>query len=139
MNITDKILKLQQYDKEISVLAKEIEALQEPRMELIQELIADLNHDHNGEKTHEVEEFKLTIKTPINYSLNTKAFEKIKDKVPEEYNPVSESIKYTVSKTKFEYFLENAPKRVKNLFFNDKVKIIVGKPGKQDIKIGYVK
>ena len=59
-----------------------------------------LEHDkaYEGRKSYQCEEYVIRITTGWNWSVNEKEFNKIKNIIPPEFNPVREKIKYDINK-----------------------------------------
>lgn len=122
--LEDSIIKLQQVNQQIAKLLLEKE-------ELVEAIIAALGHEHEGQKTYEHREWKITCKTPNTYSLDTKAYKSNAPHLPMEYDPVKTSTTYTVDKKLFDHYCAVAPVNVRTLL-NQLVTI---KPGKCNVHI----
>ncbi len=95
------------------------------------EIIAALNHNKDGQKTYEFQQWKIEVKTPYVYSLDKKKYEDCEINIPFEYNPVKESIAYTIDKKLCEKYLNEAPEEVREALFE----LIEVKPGKPSVLI----
>mgnify|MGYP001588485461 CR=1 FL=1 len=93
------------------------------------EIIAALNHTKDGQKTYEFQCWKIEVKTPLVYSLDKKKYEKAL--IPHEFNPVKESITYTIDKKLCDKFLNEAPDDIRDVLFD----LIEVKPGKANVLI----
>ena len=95
-------------------------------------IIEGLRHEHEGTRTYEVGTHKVTIKTDLIYTLDKEEYEIYKQKIPLEFNPVKESIKYEVDKRLMRKAEEYASKDDMMLMSN----FITSKPAKANVKIG---
>jgi hypothetical protein len=118
------IKKLEAVNKKLAKLTLEKEAL-------TAEIIAGLAHNHEGERSYEVNEWKVTIKTPMIYSLDTKAYKQGDIYIDPEFDPVKQSITYTVDKKRFEECMTLAPAGVREAL----CELVTKKPGKESISI----
>lgn len=117
--------------KELEKINKTLAKLTLRKEELTDEIIQTIDHDHEGQRTYEFETWKVEIKTPVTYSLNKKLYESGAFKLPNNFNPIKESIAYTIDKRLCDSYLENAPKFVKDAL----VALIDKKPGKASVTI----
>ena len=95
-------------------------------------IIEGLEHTYEGSKTYEVGKHKVTVKTDYIYSLDKEEYQVYKSKIPAEFNPVRESIKYEVDKRLMRKAEEYASKDDMMLMSN----FITTKPAKANVKIG---
>ena len=72
----------------IKAIKEEIEAL----------LIAALDHNKEGQKTYTVNEFAVTVKTDIIYSLDKAEYQVYKSHISSQFDPVKEKISYEIDK-----------------------------------------
>jgi predicted O-linked N-acetylglucosamine transferase (SPINDLY family) len=101
------------------------------KQQLEASIIKQLDHDIEGSKTYDVDRYKVTIKTDFIYALDKAEYEIYKHHIPVEFNPVKESIAYTVDKrvvNKAETYASS-----KELLLLSK--IIHKKPAKPNIKV----
>lgn len=124
--LRESILELQKVTKKIAQLTQEKEVL-------IHEIIKALKHKHKGQKSYEFEEFKLEVRTPTIYSLDTKLYEELQESIPEEYNPVKETTSFKIDKKLCDEYLKKAPDDVKSLLID----LIEEKPGKANVVVKY--
>ncbi len=115
--------------KELDSLNKKMARLLLRKEELTEEIIAHIGHEHEGQRSYEYNIWKIEVKTPVTYSLNKKLYESAKYKLPYEYNPIKETMAYTVDKKQCEYFLNNSPSEIRDLL----IELIEKKPGKASI------
>lgn len=99
--------------------------------ELTKKVISALQHEHEGQKTYEYGVYKIEVKTPFIYSLNKKLYESKSVVLPKNFNPIKESISYSVDKNLCEKYMEKAPKKVRDAL----VELIDKKPGKPTVTI----
>ena len=117
--------------KELEKVNKQLAKLTFRKEELTNMIISGMSHDHEGQRTYEYDTWKVEIKTPITYSLNKKLYESGNIFLPEEYNPIKESVSYSIDKGLCDKYMLNAPKRVKEALAN----LIDKKPGKASVVI----
>lgn len=123
-NFVEKVTELQKVNKQLAKLLLKKE-------ELTTDLIEALEHDHEGQKTYEYGEWKIEVKTPFVYSLNKTAYKSGDIYLPTEFNPIKESVTYTVDKKLCDKFMAEAPKKVRDAL----VELIDKKPGKAAVTI----
>ncbi len=116
---------------ELEKLNKKLSQLMVRKEELTSMIIDALGHEHEGQKTYEYGEWKIEVKTPCVYSLNKKCYEENASKIPSQFNPVKESVSYSIDKRLCEQYLNDAPFEVKSLLID----LIEKKPGKAGITI----
>lgn len=117
--------------KELEKVNKQLAKLMVRKEELTQQIIGSLDHDHEGQKTYEYGAWKIEVKTPFVYSLNKKLYESGGVKLPEQYNPIKQSVSYSVDKRLCDQFMQDAPKKVRDALAD----LIDKKPGKAVITI----
>lgn len=123
--------KLEEDVKELDKVNKNLAKLTLKKEELTSKIIRSLNHDHEGQKTYEYGVWKIEVKTPYTYSLNKKMYESGEIRLPPKFNPIKESVTYSVDKRKCEELMEEAPKEVRDML----VELIDKKPGKPGVTI----
>lgn len=121
---SDSIAELQKVNKQLAklILRKE---------ELTDQIIGSLEHDHEGQKSYEYGAWKIEVKTPFVYSLNKKKYESGEIKLPDDFNPIKESVSYSVDKRLCDKYMMDAPKKVRDAL----AELIDKKPGKAGITI----
>jgi hypothetical protein len=117
--------------KELEKVNKQLAKLLVRKEELTEQIIGSLEHDHEGQKSYEYGVWKIEVKTPFVYSLNKKLYESGKVKLPEYFNPIKESVSYSVDKRLCDKFMTEAPKKVRDAL----AELIDKKPGKAGITI----
>jgi hypothetical protein len=117
--------------KELDSINKRIAKLIVRKEELTNQIIGALDHEHEGQKTYEYGMWKLEVKTPFIYSLNKKAYESEDYRIPSEFNPIKESISYTIDKRLCDKYLVEAPVEVRDAL----IELIDKKPGKASVTI----
>ena len=120
----DSINELQKVNKQLSKLTLRKE-------ELTSQIIEMLGHDHEGQKTYEYGTWKLEVKTPFVYSLNKKLYESGDIKLPDNFNPVKESVFYSIDKRLCDQYMQDAPKKVRDAL----AELIDKKPGKANVVV----
>ena len=98
---------------------------------LTQHIIESLDHNHEGQKTYEYGEWKIEVKTPCVYSLNKKLYESGDIKLPDDFNPIKQSISYIVDKRLVDKYIQEAPFNIRDAL----IELIEKKPGKAAITI----
>lgn len=116
---------------ELQKINKQIAKLTLRKEELTQNIIAALEHDHEGQKSYEYGVWKIEVKTPFVYSLNKKLYESGQIKLPDNFNPVKESVSYSIDKRLCDQYMQDAPKKVRDAL----AELIDKKPGKAGITI----
>lgn len=117
--------------KELQQINKKIAALNLRKEELTDEIIGLLDHQHEGQKSYEYGVWKIEVKTPFVYSLNKKLYESGEIKLPDDFNPIKQSVSYSVDKRLCDKFMKDAPKKVRDSL----AELIDKKPGKAGITI----
>lgn len=121
----DKIQRLEKINKQIAKLTVEKE-------QLTVDLITEIRHNHEGQKSYEVDKYKLEVRTPMNYKLDKKAYEQGYIYLPEGFNPIDTKVAYTVNKKRYNEIMSNSPDKVQEALHS----LITLEPGKPSIKIG---
>jgi hypothetical protein len=117
--------------KELDKVNKQLAKLNVKREELTNTIIGALEHNHEGQKTYEYDIWKIEIRTPFIYSLNKKAYESEDFRLPSEFNPIKESISYSIDKRLCDKYLNEAPNEVRDIL----IELIDKKPGKASVCI----
>ena len=117
--------------KELEKVNKQLAKLLLRKEELTDQIIGALEHDHEGQKSYEYGVWKIEVKTPFVYSLNKKLYESRSVKLPDDFNPIKESVSYSVDKRLCDKFMTEAPKKVRDAL----AELIDKKPGKAGITI----
>lgn len=121
---SESITELQKVNKQLAKLLVRKE-------ELTEQIIGSLDHNHEGQKSYEYGVWKIEVKTPFVYSLNKKLYESGSVKLPDDFNPVKESVSYSVDKRLCDKFMQDAPKKVRDAL----AELIDKKPGKANIVV----
>lgn len=116
---------------ELQKINKQIAKLNLRKEELTSQIIGALEHDHEGQKSYEYGTWKIEVKTPFVYSLNKKLYESGDIKLPSQFNPIKESVAYSIDKRLCDQYLQEAPKKVRDAL----IELIEKKPGKAGITI----
>ncbi len=117
--------------KELEKVNKQLARLSLRKEELTSSIVSAMGHQHEGQRSYEYEVWKVEIKTPFVYSLNKKLYESGNIKLPDEFNPIKESVSYSVDKALCDKYIENAPKKIRDAL----VELIDKKPGKASVTI----
>ena len=117
--------------KELNSVNKKLAILSLRKEELVEHIVTEFDHKHEGQKTYEFNVWKVEIKTPVIYSLDKKLYESGECSLPSEYNPIKESISYTIDKRLCDEYIAKAPKKVRDAL----AELIEKKPGKPSINI----
>src|ERR1700722_17548847 len=100
--------------RELEKVNKQLAKLTLRKEELTDMIISGMSHNHEGQRTYEYETWKVEIKTPITYALNKKLYESGSVTLPENFNPIKESISYSIDKGLCDKYMSTAPKKVKD-------------------------
>lgn len=84
--------------KELECVNKKLAKLTVRKEELTADIIAGLEHDHEGQKSYEFGVWKIECKTPMTYSLNKAPYINGDISLPKEFDPIKQSTTYTVDK-----------------------------------------
>jgi hypothetical protein len=122
--LEESINELRQINRNIAKLSLRKEALTNV-------IVGAFGHEKDGQKTYEHGMWKIEIRTPFIYSLNKKLYESGEFKLPTKFNPIKESVSYSIDKRLCEEYLLNSPEKVRNSL----VSLIEKKPGKVSIAI----
>lgn len=122
--LNDALIEMQKINKQIAKLTLRKE-------QLTNDVICALDHTHEGQKSYEYDVWKIEVKTPFVYSLNKKLYEESKSKLPDDYNPVKQSIAYSIDKKLCDKYMNEAPKKVRDTL----AEFIDKKPGKASISL----
>lgn len=117
--------------KELQKVNKQLAKLLVRKEELTETIIGALDHEHEGQKTYEYGEWKIEVKTPFVYSLNKKLYESGSVKLPDDFNPIKQSVSYSVDKRLCDQYMKDAPKKVRDAL----IELIDKKPGKAGVCI----
>jgi hypothetical protein len=117
--------------KELQSVNRKIAKLLMRKEELTDLIIGSLEHDHEGQKQYEYGAWKIEVKTPFVYSLNKKLYESGTINLPADFNPIKESVSYSVDKRLCDKFMMDAPEEVRDAL----AELIDKKPGKAGITI----
>ncbi len=115
--------------KALECVTKKLAKLLVRKEELTNHIIGAFDHDKEGQKTYEYGVWKIEVKTPFVYSLNKKLYESGDVKLPSEFNPIKESVSYSVDKRLCDQYLLDAPKKVRDALAD----LIDKKPGKASV------
>lgn len=124
MDLSDNIKELEKVNKQLARLSLRKE-------ELTASIITAMGHQHEGQRSYEYEVWKVEIKTPFVYSLNKKLYESGSVKLPDCFNPIKESVSYSIDKALCDKYLVDAPKKVRDAL----IELIDKKPGKASVTI----
>jgi len=117
--------------KELQLVNKKLAKLNLRKEELTELIIKDLEHDHEGQKAYDCGIWKVECKTPFIYSLDKKKYLTGDYKIPEKFNPIKESVAFSLDKKLCEKYLIEAPKKVREAL----TELIMKKPGKAGVTI----
>ena len=117
--------------QELEKVNKQLAKLTLRKEQLTDMIISAMSHNHEGQRTYEYDMWKVEIKTPITYSLNKKLYESGSVILPDNFNPIKESISYSIHKGLCDKYMLDAPKKVKDAL----AELIDKKPGKTSVTI----
>jgi transposase len=115
--------------KALEKVNKQLAKLLAQKEELTKNIIDSLEHDHEGQKTYEYGVWKIEVKTPCVFSLNKKLYESGEFKLPSEFNPIKQSVSYSIDKRLCEKYMTDSPKKVREAL----IELIEKKPGKASV------
>lgn len=122
---------LESYIQELEKVNKQLAKLTLRKEQLTDMIISGMSHNHEGQRTYEYDTWKVEIKTPITYVLNKKLYESGSITLPDNFNPIKESIAYSIDKGLCDKYMLEAPKKVKLAL----TELIDKKPGKASVTI----
>ena len=128
---TEQEMMLEDSIKQLELVNKKLAKLIVLKEELTGLIIGALQHEHAGQRTYEYNEWKIEVKTPLTFSLDKKKYESGLFKLPSEFNPIKQSISYSIDKKLCDKFMMEAPKKVRETL----TELIDTKPGKASISI----
>lgn len=117
--------------KELEKVNKQLSKLTLRKEELTDMIISGMSHNHEGQRTYEYDTWKVEIRTPITYTLNKKLYETKSILLPDSFNPIKESISYSIDKGLCDKYMLSAPKKVRDSL----AELIDKKPGKASVVI----
>jgi hypothetical protein len=117
--------------KELKKVNKKLADLTLQKEELTANIIGALGHEHQGQSTYEYGPWKIECKTPATYSLDKKAYQSGSIFIPGEFDPIKESVSYSVDKKLCEKYMATSPKNVRDSL----LELITVKPGKPSVTI----
>ena len=117
--------------KELNSLNKKLSKLLLRKEELTESIIGAFGHEHEGQRQYEYDVWKVEIKTPCIYSLNKILYESGQISIPQEFNPIKQSVSYSVDKKMCDKYWEKAPVDIRSLLY----KVIEKKPGKASVTL----
>ena len=112
--------------KELNSVNRKLAKLLLRKEELTEEVIELFGHEHEGQKTYAFDEWKVEIRTPCVYSLDKKLYESGRFNIPSEYNPIKQSVSYSIDKKLCDDYITKAPKKIRDAL----AELIEKKPGK---------
>lgn len=117
--------------KELEKVNKQLARLSLRKEELTSSIVSAMGHQHEGQRSYEYNVWKVEIKTPFVYSLNKKLYESGSITLPDNFNPIKESVSYSVDKVLCDKYLTDAPKKIREAL----IELIDKKPGKASVTI----
>ncbi len=117
--------------KELEKVNKQLARLTLRKEQLTGMIVSGMSHNHEGQRTYEYDEWKVEIKTPVTYALNKKLYESGSVVLPDNYNPIKESVSYSIDKGLCDKYMLNAPKKIRDAL----AELIDKKPGKASVTI----
>lgn len=129
INVIEFTKGLESHIEELQGINKQLAKLLVRKEELTSMIVSSMGHNHEGQKTYEYNVWKVEIKTPATYVLDKRLYESIK--LPTKYNPIKESVSYSIDKGLCDKFMMSAPDKVKEVL----AQLICKKPGKASVTI----
>jgi hypothetical protein len=115
--------------QELEKVNKQLAKLTLRKEQLTDMIISGMSHNHEGQRTYEYDTWNVEIRTPFTYCLNKKLYESGSVRLPDNFNPIKESISYSIDKGLCDKYLATAPKKVKEAL----AELIDKKPGKASV------
>ena len=131
LNMVEFTQDLKDYIMELEKVNKQLAKLTLRKEELTDMIISGMSHNHEGQRTYEYDVWKVEIKTPITYCLNKRLYESRTVNLPNDFNPIKESIAYSIDKGLCDKYMLEAPKKVRDAL----AELIDKKPGKASVTI----
>lgn len=116
---------------ELDSINRELAKLLLRKEELTGLIIGALGHEHEGQKSYEYDVWKIEVKTPFIYSLNKSLYESIDINIPDEFNPIKQSVSYSIDKKLCDKAMSSAPDGIRDIL----IELIDKKPGKPSVNI----
>lgn len=117
--------------KRLVAVNKSISKLTVEKEELTASIINSMNHEHEGQRSYEYGIYKIECKTPMVYSLDTARYKSGDVVLHDGFNPIKQSVTYSVDKIKCDEYMANAPADAKAAI----CELISKKPGKSAVTI----
>jgi hypothetical protein len=117
--------------KELEKVNKQLAKLTLRKEQLTDIIVSGMSHNHEGQRTYEYDTWKVEIKNPITYALNKKLYESGSVTLPDNFNPIKESVSYSIDKGLCDKYMASAPKKVQQAL----AELIDKKPGKASVTI----
>lgn len=117
--------------KELEEVNEALEKLTFRKECLTKSIIEVLDHKYEGQKSYQYGDWSIEIRTPFIYSLDKKKYLSGKFQLPSDFNPIKESISYTIDKRLFDKFIQEAPEDI----FNTLNELIDKRPRKTSVTI----
>lgn len=130
-NMIEFTEELPKHIKELEKVNKQLAKLALRKEALTDMIISGMSHNHEGQRTYEYDVWKVEIKTPMTYCLNKKLYESGSVILPDNFNPIKESVSYSIDKGLCDKYMLDAPKKVKEAL----AELIDKKPGKASVTI----
>lgn len=118
----------------IDKIKEKIEKLQAQKESLENIIKSELRHNQEGARTYETKNYKITVTTNKNYTVDKEKYKKVSGNF--KYNPIKEKISYTVSSTDYHKYYLRAPKDERKII-DDCIKISDAKLSVKTTKINY--
>lgn len=113
--------------KELDLVNKELAKLKLLKEELEETILSEFHdHPYEGQRTYEVDSYKITVKTGINFKVDKERYQELE--IPLELNPVREVLKLEIDLRKIREL-----KRDHALFLSE---FITETPSKPTVVIG---
>lgn len=85
----------------LELVTYQIAELARVKEELSHKIAIMFGHEQEGNKTYIFDAYAVEVKTPYSYSVDKINYEKLKEHLPQDKNPVRESVKYDLNKEKY--------------------------------------
>ena len=121
----------QELTSEIETINKKMAKLRLDKESKELELIATIQHEHEGSKTYDIGMHSVTIKTDMIYALDKKAYISGELYLDPSFDPVLQKTTYEVNKKLFNAYEQMAPANVREVL----AQLIEKRPSKPNVTI----
>lgn len=124
---TEKMRYIEDSIQELQDVSNKAEELETRKKILMENIAGALGHEYPGSRTYRHGNWKVLVKSPKVLYLNRDVYKKIRHELPDNFNPVKESVSYSLSKELYDAYVECAPEEIKQKI-TQMVDVVVSKP-----------